>query len=263
MKVKKILFIIHLYLGALLCNAETTIRGDAKNIYLNALEHGSTVPALIGYKNLKDGQGHITRQRIIYLKNDLVKHATYILDEFRSIPDNRLIGISKIDGPFGVWFFKQNKLIKSSNDFIQAGLFSIKEFNALPSENSIFSIKISGMNDSADSIIIERILSEKQQKALKRMILRDYKFIYWLKINENQILQDMPIRALFRISKSSGLIIEDSYFSEKGKLVGKFIDFDRIEIPSSLDDSLFLLPVGKTIYFPKNGEETWGFFKEL
>lgn len=269
MNIKNVLFFALAFLAAKTCDAENSSTCDAERAYLTARERALAVPSFIGYKKLKNKKGRVTHQKITYVQNDAKNHTTHILTEFRLISNNKAIGISKLEGPFGVWFFGSYRLIKASNDFIQENGFSVKKFNALPAHNSRFSIVSPGKYSDSDSIIIERNLSMEQREELRQLILRDYKFLAAtirassMANVEKRILQDMPVRALFRVASSTGIIIEDLYFNEQGKMIGKLVDFDRIEMPKTLDASLFSLPIGKAVEFPKNSDETRALIRKL
>jgi hypothetical protein len=65
------------------------------------------------------------------------------------------------------------------------------------------------------------------------------------------------MRVVYKISKNTGIIIEDAYFNRSGDRLASTRQFDKVTILQNIPVSAFELPKGLPFYFPKNTAENW------
>jgi hypothetical protein len=167
----------------------------------------------------------------------------------------------------GQYYYNDTRLVKVGADFIDENIFYVKYFRSLPQEDGQFSylpkapdgnvIVVKAITGNEAETLAARI-SKKSSEILAS--LRNRKVKYPGVTDKADIV---PVRAFYRISVESGLLMEETYFNRAGKIISTPRKYDVIDTSFMPDADFFETPPGKIVIFPKNAEESWELIKKL
>jgi len=140
----------------------------------------------------------------------------------------------------------------------------VKLFENLTPDSGEFRVLNKG-NENDDHILVERIISNngslaKIQELVQNQINIMHAYLVGTGIHSNGVTDNLdivPVRAIYKISKSAGVIIEDAYFNKSGVRLDSTRQFDKLTILKSIPMNVFELPKGLPYYFPNNAVNNW------
>jgi len=176
----------------------------------------------------------------------------------------RIFGPVTIANQQGIWHYTRKSVIKDCADFIAADTFYVKIYKNLNPAPGEFKV-LSQSKDNNEYILIERTISNHaSQKKIQELIQIQANdmlaHISGIKTHFRGVTDNydiIPVRAVYKISKSIGIIIEDAYFNKSGDQVTSTRKFDKVSVLQNIPMSLFELPRGLTFHFPKTVGENW------
>jgi hypothetical protein len=238
----------------------------AYEYYANALNLEKTIPAYRAMGKISTKDNKYSYHRITYVKNT-ASGGHWVLVESRDLKTARKTGFTFLVNDEGQYFYNNKQLIKVSNDFIEEDIFYVQYFRALPHSDGQYSflqeapdgniIVVRTITGSLADMLAEKI-AEKSSKILNS--LRNKKTRYPGVTDNTDIV---PIKAFYRISIESGLIMEETYFNKEGRIISSPRKYDLIDSSIMPSDELFSLPSGNVVIFAKDAEESWALIKRL
>jgi hypothetical protein len=263
-----IIFMICFLAGPVLC-----VRADNREFpltayacYNKAMSLEKTIPSYkaVGRVAMKDRR--YSYNLITYVKNTAAG-GHWVLREERDLKTARLIGFVFLENDEGQFFYNKTRIIKVSADFIGEDIFYVQYFRASLHEEGQFSY----LQKAPDgNVIVVRTLAGEAADALAARIsekssailasLMNKKVKYPGVTDEADIV---PVRASYRISIESGLIMEETYFNKAGAIISSPRKYDAIDVSAGLDANFFDIPSGRAIVFAKDAEGSWELIKRL
>jgi len=168
------------------------------------------------------------------------------------------IGTILITNQHGNWRCTKEGIIKDCIDCIVNDLFYVKIFeNFEPCSGEFRLLNKDSVND--EYILVERIISNKDSLMKIREKILNHSSALLTQLSDAGIrhMSDtddhdiVPVRAIYKISKRLGIIIEDAYFNKNGERLDSTRQFDKVTILNNIPMSAFELPKGLPFYFPK------------
>lgn len=242
--------------------SSATVASTAAEWFRSASETEARVPCYVAVESPKDENGMpLGFSRFTYVLRD--EKNEYKLTEARLRKNGASIGLAYLTRNDDSITYGPEKALRVPPDFAHWDRFPLRLFESVPIETPD-EFKFDAPPEASlknGVVIVRRTLAHHQRESLRSAILARAEMIdqVWraagFSPKKGRVTDSIPLEAVYVIWAAKPFLLSDTFYNEKGKIVGPLRNFSSVSFPDSVDLEKFNVPKQRRYLYAKDPVE--------